>query len=69
LKKLAVPEELNVAKVRFGVVCPATQFRSDDKGFGEAGKTVRALEAVVLVTVVFKKTAVAPAGTPFLPVI
>ena len=51
---------------RFGIVCPATQFRLEALGRGvPPGQTVRKDGAVVLVTVVLRTTAVTPvAGTP-----
>jgi hypothetical protein len=51
----------------FGMVWPATQFKSDASGLA-FGYTVKKLGAVVFVTVVLKITAVAPlAGTPAKP--
>jgi hypothetical protein len=62
-----VPVELSVATTMFGMVWPATQFKSDASGLA-FGYTVKKLGAVVFVTVVLKITAVAPlAGTPAKP--
>src|SRR5690349_9779466 len=53
----------------FGMVWPWTKLRLDASGLvWPAGQMVKKLGALALVTVTLRTTAVAPAGTPPLPV-
>src|ERR1700730_12320632 len=63
------PLEPTVATTRFGTVRPGVQLRSETAGrvATPVGKTVRKPDAVVLVTVTFRMTAVAVLGTPEAP--